>query len=121
MIPTKCFLVLAMLPITCLMVQQTLPKGCTPVNFDSFHNTTNKTTLPNVLGMYCNASYIKQNWTGPWIGIAGPTIAQCTICCVHKHKNKTLLYLSTKAPNLFPCGKGKKCNTHGRCVKTKKT
>uniref|UniRef100_A0A090X9F6 Putative secreted protein n=1 Tax=Ixodes ricinus TaxID=34613 RepID=A0A090X9F6_IXORI len=90
MIPTKCFLVLAMLPITCLMVQQTLPKGCTTVNFDSFHNTTNKTTLPNVLGMYCNASYIKTKLgLDQWIGIAGPTIAQMTqsAACINK-KNK---------------------------------
>uniref|UniRef100_A0A0K8RH36 Putative ixostatin n=1 Tax=Ixodes ricinus TaxID=34613 RepID=A0A0K8RH36_IXORI len=174
MIPTKCFLVFAMLPITCLMdyfrfcgvrvreaeetitrftfflcrrtaprpyaeasvvtttgslwsnvwrgtqeTQQKMTEECPNINFDSFHNTSKKTTLPNVLGTYCNARNIEKKLTGPWVGIAGPAIPLCKICCVNKRENGTLLYLSTKAPKSFPCGKGKKCNREGRCVKTK--
>ncbi|XP_029822640.2 uncharacterized protein LOC115308723 [Ixodes scapularis] len=121
MIPVKCFLVFAMLPMTCLMLQNKLPKVCTPVNFDSFYNTGKNTSLANVLGMYCNASYIKDHLSGPWIGIAGPGITRCTVCCVHKLDNGTLLYKETKAPKQFPCGKDKKCNAHRRCVKIQKT
>uniref|UniRef100_A0A0K8RIR1 Putative ixostatin n=1 Tax=Ixodes ricinus TaxID=34613 RepID=A0A0K8RIR1_IXORI len=115
MMPTIFFLLFAILPIACLMEQENLPHGCVPVRFVSFLPTGNKTRLPNVLGQYCSSYYIKQNLTGQWIGIAASRIKSCKVCCVRQDENKALHYNETRAPNQFPCGKGKICKK-GRCV-----
>ncbi|XP_040071909.1 uncharacterized protein LOC115325313, partial [Ixodes scapularis] len=102
MIPTKWFLVFAMMPIMCLMEHETLPEGCVRVNLESFPSTDNIRTLQNALGLYCNASYSNKGLAGNWIGIAGPALPKCEICCVRKNENETLLYRITQAPNRFP-------------------
>uniref|UniRef100_A0A0K8RB23 Putative ixostatin n=1 Tax=Ixodes ricinus TaxID=34613 RepID=A0A0K8RB23_IXORI len=118
MIPTSLFLVFAMLPIACLMVQQ-LPYGCINVKFESFLGTGNKTTLPNALGLYCKNYYSTKGLEGAWIGTAGQGISQCLICCIRRDKEGLLHYNVTTAPRKFPCGKGKECNRR-QCVNKNK-
>uniref|UniRef100_A0A0K8RDJ2 Putative ixostatin n=1 Tax=Ixodes ricinus TaxID=34613 RepID=A0A0K8RDJ2_IXORI len=118
MMPTIVFLVLAMLPVTCLMETTNVPHGCIKVNFPSFVNT-GTATLGKTLGFYCKLFYSKMHLSGTWIGINGQDKI-CTVCCIRQDTEGNLHYNLTVAPRTYPCLNGK-CNSKGKCIKKKRT
>uniref|UniRef100_A0A0K8RBM7 Putative ixostatin n=1 Tax=Ixodes ricinus TaxID=34613 RepID=A0A0K8RBM7_IXORI len=118
MMPTIVFLVLAMLPVTCLMETTNVPHGCIKVNFPSFVNT-GTATLAKTLGIYCKLFYSKMHLNGTWIGINGQGKI-CRVCCIRQDAEGNLHYNLTVAPSTYPCPNGK-CNSKGKCIKKKRT